>query len=99
MVLDYIKSLLRPDSKDSIKSFAMLMSTLLGVFLGVCLGISIIIDVYKDGVLDSDLYGVAACTVAIGGMVTLSSIPKYITDKEKITNRRRKNSSQEEEVG
>jgi uncharacterized membrane protein HdeD (DUF308 family) len=83
-LISYLRTLLQPTSKDSVKSLAMLASIVQGLFLGLCLGISLLIDVSKDGVLDSDLYGAAVFTVSIGALVSLSGIPKIITDKEKI---------------
>jgi uncharacterized membrane protein HdeD (DUF308 family) len=82
--ITYLRALLQPTSKDSVKSLAMLASIIQGLFLGLCLGVSLLIDVSKDGVLDSDLYGAAVFTVSIGALVSLSGIPKIITDKEKI---------------
>jgi uncharacterized membrane protein HdeD (DUF308 family) len=82
--ITYLRTLLQPTSKDSVKSLAMFASIIQGLFLGTCLGISLLIDVSKDGVLDSDLYGAAVFTVSIGALVSLSGLPKIITDNEKI---------------
>lgn len=79
----YIKTLLQPDSKDSIKSFSMFLSTILGFILGLLLGISILIDAW-DGRIDTDMYGCATYVLSIGALVTLSSIPKMVLDRKKL---------------
>ena len=81
--INYIRVLLQPTSKDSIKSFSMFLTTVLGFILGLMLGISLLIDA-SDGVIDSDMYGCAAYVLSIGALVTLSSIPKMTIDKEKV---------------
>ena len=80
---NYIKNLLQPDSKDSIKSFSMFLSTVLGFILGLMLGVSVMIDAW-DGKIDTDLYGASTYVISIGALVTLSSIPKIMLDREKI---------------
>lgn len=83
----YLQKLLQPDSKDSVKSFSMFASVLCGIFMTLCLGFSLCWDTVQDGRFDGDLYGMAAETVAIGAMVSLSSIPKAWVDKTKAAKR------------
>lgn len=80
---NYIKRLLQPNSKDSIKSFSMFLSTILGFILGIMLAFSILIDAW-DGKIDTDMYGCAAYVISIGALVTLSSIPKIAIDRKRI---------------
>lgn len=82
--INYIRTLLQPTSKDSIKSFSMFLTTLLGFILGLMIGVSLLIDAAKDGVIDSDMYGCATYVLSIGALVTLSSIPKMTIDRAKI---------------
>ena len=62
--LEYFKNLLRPSSKDSIKSFSMFITVILGFILGLLLGISLLLDA-KDGKIDTDLYAYPLLVVSI----------------------------------
>ena len=81
--LEYFKNLLRPSSKDSIKSFSMFITVILGFILGLLLGISLLLDA-KDGKIDTDLYACSVYVVSIGALVTLSSIPKIAIESKRI---------------
>ena len=81
--LEYFKNLLRPSSKDSIKSFSMFITVILGFILGILLGASLLLDAI-DGKIDTDLYACSVYVVSIGTLVTLSSIPKIAIEGKRI---------------
>lgn len=93
----YIQRLLQPNSKDSIKSFSMFLSTILGFILGIMLGCSILIDAW-DGKIETDMYGCAVYVISIGALVTLSSIPKIAIDRKKIEVQKDSNEESDEEL-
>jgi len=85
-VKEYIKSLLRPDSKDSIKSLAMFLSVIIMCVLSLGVLGCICYEVYASGHIVTSLVDYGIFEVLLGGMVLGGSIPKMVTDKAKITN-------------
>lgn len=75
-IIGYIKSLIRANTLDSSKSFAMVSSVLLGFFLGIVLGFCLIWDVCTNGYIRTDSETILCTLIGIGSMITLSSVSK-----------------------
>lgn len=58
-ITEYLKTLIKADTPDSSKSFALVVSVLVGAFLGLCVAFCLVWDVCKDGKVDTDLEGLA----------------------------------------
>lgn len=58
-ITEYLRTLIKADTPDSSKSFALVTSVMVGGFLGLCVGFCLVWDVCKDGKVDSDLDGLS----------------------------------------
>lgn len=99
-ITTYLQSILRSDSKNSVKSLALFVSVVVMVILSMCLGAAMIIDVTKDGCLDMDLPGAGIFELSLGGLVTGSGIPKILGERfrsEAESNNRKKKTTIEED--
>jgi len=54
-MLKYLKNLIKSNTGDSMKSFALLVSVLSGSLISTCVSFSLIWDVITNGYLKTDL--------------------------------------------
>lgn len=88
-MMEYLKSLIRANTLDSSKSFAMVSSVSLGIYLGFILGFCLIWDVCTNGYIKTDADTILCTLIGIGSMITLSSaakIAKEIRVKKEVKN-------------
>ena len=86
-IAEYLKSLIRANTLDSSKSFALVLSILVGAFVGLCVGFCLIWDVCTNGYvktdLDSDLDALGVFMLCIGGFMAGGGINKAISERNK----------------
>lgn len=82
-IMTYLKSLVRADSLDSSKSFAMLLSVGVGVLIGLCVCFCLIWDVCSNGYIKTDLDGLGVFLLCVGGFMAGGGINKAIGERKK----------------
>ena len=82
-MLEWIKSAVNIDSPVSSKSIALLLSAIIGSVFALMLGIAIIIDVSKDGKIDTNLTEMSLLLAADGGFIWMGGQNKVQSEKIK----------------
>lgn len=82
-MLEWIKSAVNIDSPVSSKSIALLLSAIIGSIFALMLGIAIIIDVSKDGKIDTNLTEMSLLLAADGGFIWMGGQNKVQSEKIK----------------
>lgn len=85
-VTEYLKSLVRADSFDSSKSFAMLLSVCIGALIGLCVCFCLIWDVCTNGYLKTDLDGLGIFLLCVGGFMAGGGINKALSERRRKIN-------------
>lgn len=85
-VTEYLKSLVRADSFDSSKSFAMLVGVGTGALIGLCVCFCLIWDVCTNGYLKTDLDGLGIFLLCVGGFMAGGGLNKAIGDRKRKDN-------------
>lgn len=85
-VTEYLKSLVRADSFDSSKSFAMLLSVCIGALIGLCVCFCLIWDVCTNGYLKTDLDGLGIFLLCVGGFMAGGGINKALSERKRKDN-------------
>lgn len=81
--IDWLKSAVDIDSTVSSKSIALLLSAVIGSALALMMGVVLIIDVAKDGKVDTSLSEMAILLAADGGFIWMGGQNKIQSEKEK----------------
>lgn len=79
-LIEYIKSLIKVNSGDSSKSFALLLSSLSGALISCSIAFSLIWDVCSNGHLTTDLSQLGVFMLCIGGFMVGGGINKAVGD-------------------
>lgn len=82
-MIEWIKSAVNIDSQVSSKSIALLLSAVIGSVFALMLGIAIIIDVSKDGKIDTNLTEMSLLLAADGGFIWMGGQNKVQSEKIK----------------
>ena len=82
-IVEYLKSLVRANTLDSSKSFALVLSILVGAFIGLCVGFCLIWDVCVNGYLKTDLDALGLFMLCIGGFMAGGGINKAVSERHK----------------
>ena len=82
-IAEYLKSLIRANTLDSSKSFALVLSILVGAFVGMCVGFCLIWDVCTNGYLKTDLDALGVFMLCIGGFMAGGGINKAISERKR----------------
>lgn len=80
-VIEYIKSLIKADTLDSSKSFALVLSVLIGALIGLCVCFCLIWDVCSNGYLKTDLDALGIFLLCIGGFMAGGGLNKALSEK------------------
>lgn len=80
--LKYLASLIKNDTGNSSKSFALVMSVLLSFIVGIAIAATICYDGFIDGIIDTDLEKAGVFMICVGSCVAASGVPKIFGDKE-----------------
>lgn len=84
-VTDYLKSLIKENSLDSSKSFALVLSCIVGALIGLCVCFCLIWDVCANGYVKTDLDALGLFMLCIGGFMAGGGINKALSERKKST--------------
>lgn len=80
-IAEYLKSLIKADTLDSSKSFALVLSSLVGALIGLCVCFCLIWDVCTNGYLKTELDALGLFMLCIGGFMAGGGINKALSEK------------------
>lgn len=83
---EYLKSLVRADTLDSSKSFAMLVGVGTGALIGLCVCFCLIWDVCTNGYLKTDLDGLGIFLLCVGGFMAGGGLNKALGERRRKDN-------------
>lgn len=81
--VEYIKSLIKANTLDSSKSFALVLSVLVGALIGLCVCFCLIWDVCSNGYLKTDLDSLGIFLLCAGGFMAGGGVNKAISESIK----------------
>lgn len=81
-IVEYLKSLIKANSLDSSKSFALVLSVLVGSGIGLCVCFCLVWDVCSNGYLKTDLDGLGVFLLCVGGFMAGGGINKALSEKK-----------------
>lgn len=79
----YLKSLVKVDTLDSSKSFALVLSSLVGALVGLCVCFCLVWDVCANGYLKTDLDALGLFMLCIGGFMAGGGINKALSERKR----------------
>ena len=82
-ITEYLKSLIKANSLDSSKSFALVLSSIVGALIGFCVCFCLIWDVCTNGYLKTDLDALGLFMLCIGGVCAGGGINKALSERKK----------------
>lgn len=82
-VLEYLKSLARSGSRDSSRSFALVLSSMIGALVGLCVCFCLVWDVCANGYLETDLDGLGVFLLCTGGFIAGGGLNKALSGRGK----------------
>ena len=77
----YLGSLIKNDTGNSSKSFALVSSTILSFIVGIVMVSVIAYDGFRDGIIDTDLEKAGIFMICVGSCVAASGVPKIFGDR------------------
>ena len=80
---EYLKSLIKADSPDSSKSFALVLCVLVGALTALCVCFCLVWDVCANGYVKTDLTGLGVFLLCTGGFMAGGGINKGISELKK----------------
>lgn len=89
--IEYIKSLIKANTLDSSKSFALVLSVSVGALMGLCVCFCLVWDVCLNGYIKTDLDALGIFLLCIGGYMAGGGINKALSEK---SNRKQKEDKQ-----
>lgn len=93
-MMEYLKSLIRANSLDSSKSFALVLSVLIGALMGVCVCFCLVWDVCANGRITTDLDSLGVFILCVGGFMAGGGINKALGERNWKTRIDNKNTSE-----
>lgn len=82
-ITEYLKSLIKANSLDSSKSFALVLSSIVGALIGFCVCFCLVWDVCINGYLKTDLDALGLFMLCIGGFMAGGGINKALSERKK----------------
>ena len=82
-ITDYLKSLIKADTLDSSKSFALLLSSIVGALAGLCVCFCLVWDVCTNGHLETDLDALGLFMLCVGGFMAGGGAAKAISENKR----------------
>ena len=82
-LIEYIKSLIKANTLDSSKSFALVLSVLVGALIGLCVCFCLIWDVCSNGYLNTDLDSLGIFLLCAGGFMAGGGLNKAVSERIK----------------
>lgn len=83
---EYLKSLIKANSLDSSKSFALVLSSIVGALIGLCVCFCLVWDVCANGHLETDLDSLGLFMLCIGGFMAGGGLNKAIGERRRKDN-------------
>lgn len=83
-IIEYLKSLVKADTLDSSKSFALVLSSIVGALIGFCICFCLIWDVCTNGYIKTDLDALGIFMLSIGGFMAGGGINKALSERKRI---------------
>lgn len=80
-IFRYLGSLVRNDTGNSSKSFALVMSTIMSFIMTLLVGGILLYDVYCNGYIRTDLESLAIFMICVYSGVPASGIPKIFGER------------------
>ena len=80
--MNYLKSLIKANTLDSSKSFALVLSVLVGALVGICVCFCLIWDVLSNGYLKTDLNSLGLFLLCAGGFMAGGGVNKAIAERK-----------------
>lgn len=81
--IEYIKSLIKANTLDSSKSFALVISVIVGALIGLCVCFCLIWDVCKNGYVRTDLDSLGIFLLCAGGFMAGGGLNKVVSERIK----------------
>lgn len=79
-ITEYLKSLIRADSLDSSKSFALVLCVFVGALIALCVCFCLVWDVCANGYVKTDLGGLGVFLLCVGGFMAGGGINKGLSE-------------------
>lgn len=89
----YLKSLIRANSFDSSKSFALVVSVLVGAGIGIVVAFCLVIDVMKNGFIKTDLNELGIFLLCVGGFMAGGGVNKALSESRNRQENKTENTS------
>ena len=80
-VIEYIKSLIKANTLDSSKSFALVLSVLVGALIGLCVCFCLVYDVCSNGFVKTDLDSLGIFLLCVGGFMAGGGLNKAVSER------------------
>lgn len=80
-LIRYIKSLIKADTLDSSKSFALVLSVAIGALIGLCVCFCLIWDVCLNGYIKTDLDSLGIFLLCVGGFMAGGGVNKALSER------------------
>lgn len=80
-VFKYLGSLIKNDTGNSSKSFALVTSTITTALVSIIIALVIAYDGFKDGIIDTDLEKAGIFIVLASSGIAAAGIPKIFGEK------------------
>ena len=80
---EYIKSLIKANTLDSSKSFALVLSVLVGALIGLCVCFCLVYDVCSNGFVKTDLDSLGIFLLCVGGFMAGGGVNKALSERIK----------------
>lgn len=85
-VIEYIKSLIKANTLDSSKSFALVLSVLVGALIGICVCFCLIWDICSNGYIRTDLDSLGIFLLCAGGFMAGGGVNKALAERSRKSN-------------
>lgn len=82
-IAEYLKSLIKANSLDSSKSFALVLSSVVGALVGLCVCFCLVWDVCTNGYLKTDLDALGLFMLCTGGFMAGGGINKALSERKR----------------
>lgn len=79
----YLKSLIKANSLDSSKSFALVLSSIVGALLGLCVCFCLVYDVCTNGYIKTNLDSLGIFILCTGGFMAGGGINKALSERKR----------------
>lgn len=79
----YLKSLIKANSLDSSKSFALVLSSIVGALLGLCVCFCLVYDVCTNGYLKTNLDSLGLFILCTGGFMAGGGLNKALSERKR----------------